>query len=103
MLRTDLSLINVLANLAETVAPEMRRIALRDVASDLKASMLGELDFRQEASNLVEVCVHVLYICACAYKVSTHIVVMRVRLSFLCVSPSLHDTVRRVLRTVRVH
>ena len=53
-LRADLGFLEVAGKVLEVLAPELARLSLADVVTDLRTSMLGELDFRQEGKNLVE-------------------------------------------------
>jgi len=52
-LRTDLALLTVAANLVEALAPEASRLSVASIASDLRNSMVGELDLRTEAERLL--------------------------------------------------
>mmetsp|Transcript_23335 Transcript_23335/g.73141 ORF Transcript_23335/g.73141 Transcript_23335/m.73141 type:complete len:535 (-) Transcript_23335:303-1907(-) len=53
VLKTDLAFLSIGTKILETFAPELKRISLADITADIKDSMLGELDFNQEADNLV--------------------------------------------------
>lgn len=54
VLKTDLGFIFLAARVLEFINPELNsKGSLADIASDLRTSMLGELDFRDEAQNLV--------------------------------------------------
>ncbi|CAK0836748.1 unnamed protein product [Prorocentrum cordatum] len=53
VLKTDLGFIYIAARVLEFINPELNsRGSLADIAADLRVSMLGELDFRQEQRNL---------------------------------------------------
>lgn len=53
VLKTDLGFVYLAAKVLEFINPELSsRGSLADIASDLRTSMLGELDFRQEQKNL---------------------------------------------------
>lgn len=53
VLKTDLGFIYLGSRILEFINPELNsRGSLADIASDLRVSMLGELDFRQEQDNL---------------------------------------------------
>lgn len=54
VLQTDLGFVFIASRVLEFINPELNsRGSLADIASDLRTSMLGELDFRQEQDNLV--------------------------------------------------
>lgn len=54
VLKTDLSFVYLSARILEFINPDLNiRGSLADIAADLRESMLGELDFRQELRNLV--------------------------------------------------
>jgi aarF domain-containing kinase len=53
-LRADLGFLAVAGKVLEFLAPELSRLSLANVITDLRESMLGELDFRQEGKNLGE-------------------------------------------------
>ena len=53
-LRCDLAFVAIVANSLEAVAPEMRRVNVAAVISDLRDSVVGELDFGVEADRLDE-------------------------------------------------
>uniref|UniRef100_A0A7S4RD62 ABC1 atypical kinase-like domain-containing protein n=1 Tax=Alexandrium monilatum TaxID=311494 RepID=A0A7S4RD62_9DINO len=53
VLQTDLGFVYLASRVLEFINPELNsRGSLADIASDLRTSMLGELDFRQEQANL---------------------------------------------------
>jgi len=53
VLQTDLGFVYLATRILEFINPELNsRGSLADIASDLRESMLGELDFRQEQRNL---------------------------------------------------
>jgi len=53
VLKTDLGFVYLAARVLEFINPELNsRGSLADIASDLRVSMLGELDFREEQRNL---------------------------------------------------
>lgn len=53
VLRTDLGFVYITARVLEFINPDLNiRGSLADIAEDLRTSMLGELDFREEAQNL---------------------------------------------------
>eukprot|EP00440_Ansanella_granifera_P041961 gb/GFBE01045490.1/.p1 GENE.gb/GFBE01045490.1/~~gb/GFBE01045490.1/.p1 ORF type:complete len:544 (+),score=161.53 gb/GFBE01045490.1/:1-1632(+) len=53
VLKTDLGFVYLAARILEFINPDLNiRGSLADIASDLRESMLGELDFRQEQRNL---------------------------------------------------
>ncbi|CAE8640255.1 unnamed protein product [Polarella glacialis] len=53
VLKTDLGFVYLAARVLEFINPDLNiRGSLADIASDLRTSMLGELDFRQEQRNL---------------------------------------------------
>jgi len=53
VLKTDLGFVYLAARFLEFINPDLNiRGSLADIASDLRESMLGELDFRQEQRNL---------------------------------------------------
>lgn len=54
VLKADLGFIAVASRLLQFVAPSLGRLSLAGIVSDLRTTMLGELDFRQEAENLEE-------------------------------------------------
>jgi len=51
-LGADLAFLNGAAALLEAVAPETKRVSLRDVAAQLRDATLQELDLREEAARL---------------------------------------------------
>jgi aarF domain-containing kinase len=51
-LSTDLNFLYLAARLAEVAAPGVSRASLSAIASDIRASMLQECDFREEAAHL---------------------------------------------------
>jgi len=53
-LGADLAFIYVSAKLLELLAPQLGAVSLGDIAGDVRAAMLDELDFRKEAENLLE-------------------------------------------------
>jgi aarF domain-containing kinase len=53
LLRADLGFLEVAGRAAEAVAPAFGRLSLANVVSDLRATMLDELDLVKEAANLV--------------------------------------------------
>jgi len=53
VLKADLSFIYIASRLLEIINPELTRINLSNIVGDLRLSMLSELDFNQEASNLI--------------------------------------------------
>jgi len=53
ILTADLSFLYVTSKLIEFINPSLSRISLGDIVGDLRQSMLGELDFKSEASNLI--------------------------------------------------
>lgn len=54
VLQADLGFLAVASRVLEFVAPSLGRLSLAGIVSDLRTTMLGELDFRQEAKNLGE-------------------------------------------------
>jgi len=53
VLKTDLGVVYLAARILEFINPDLNiRGSLADIASDLRQSMLGELDFREEQKNL---------------------------------------------------
>ncbi|KAJ1627176.1 ABC1 family-domain-containing protein [Pavlovales sp. CCMP2436] len=54
VLQADLGFLAVAARVLQFVAPGLGRLSLSPIVNDLRTTMLGELDFRQEAQNLVE-------------------------------------------------
>jgi len=53
VLKTDLGVVYLAARILEFINPDLNiRGSLADIASDLRESMLGELDFREEQKNL---------------------------------------------------
>lgn len=54
VLQADLGFLAVAAKTLEFVAPELGRVSLANIVEDLRESMLGELDFTQEARNLAD-------------------------------------------------
>jgi len=53
-LKADLGFIAAASKILEFLSPGLGRLSLANVAADLRQSMLGELDFTQEAQNLRE-------------------------------------------------
>ena len=54
VLKADLGFLEVAGKILEFLAPELSRLSLANVVTDLRSSMLGELDFMQEGRNLAE-------------------------------------------------
>ena len=54
LLRADLNFIYIASRVLEFLQPDFERTSLSAVAGDLKSSMLEELDFTREASNIEE-------------------------------------------------
>lgn len=53
VLKTDLGVVYLASRILEFIQPDLNiRGSLADIASDLRESMLGELDFREEQRNL---------------------------------------------------
>ena len=55
-LKADLSFIYVASRVLEFIQPDFERTSLSAIAGDIKSSMLEELDFEKEATNLEEFC-----------------------------------------------
>jgi len=53
-LKADLSFIYVASRVLEFFQPELERTSLSAVAADIRTSMLEELDFQKEATNVEE-------------------------------------------------
>ena len=53
-LKADLSFIYVASRVLEFIQPDFERTSLSAVAGDIRSSMLEELDFEKEATNLEE-------------------------------------------------
>ena len=51
-LKADLGFLAVASKVLEFLAPSLGRLSVANVAADLRVSMLGELDFTEEARNL---------------------------------------------------
>jgi aarF domain-containing kinase len=54
LLKADLNFIYIASRLLEFLQPDFERTSLSAVASDIKSSMLEELDFEKEANNIEE-------------------------------------------------
>lgn len=54
VLQADLGFLAIATRVLQFVAPGLGRLSLSAIVSDLRTTMLGELDFKQEAKNLVE-------------------------------------------------
>lgn len=54
LLKADLNFIYIASRVLEFLQPDFERTSLSAVAGDVKSSMLEELDFEKEASNIVE-------------------------------------------------
>jgi len=54
VLQADLGFLSVASKVIQFVAPSLARLSLAGIVTDLRTTMLGELDFRQEAQNLVD-------------------------------------------------
>jgi aarF domain-containing kinase len=54
VLQADLGFLAVASRVLQFVAPSLSRLSLAGIVSDLRTTMLGELDFRAEAKNLQE-------------------------------------------------
>jgi len=54
VLQADLGFLSVAASVLQFIAPALARLSLAGIVTDLRTTMLGELDFRQEAQNLVD-------------------------------------------------
>lgn len=52
LLKADLGFIEIAGKALETIAPELGRLSLADFVSDLRATMIDELDFSKELRNL---------------------------------------------------
>ena len=52
-LLADLNFLLVVAKVLEFVNPSLSQVSLADIVSDIKDSMVEEIDFRKEAQNLV--------------------------------------------------
>ncbi len=55
-LKADLSFIYVASRVLEFIQPDFERTSLSAIAGDIRSSMLEELDFEKEATNLEEFC-----------------------------------------------
>lgn len=53
-LKADLSFIYVASRVLEFLQPDWERTSLSAIASDIRSSMLEELDFNKEAGNVEE-------------------------------------------------
>jgi aarF domain-containing kinase len=53
-LKADLSFIYVASRLLEFLQPDFERTSLSAIAGDIRSSMLEELDFEKEATNIEE-------------------------------------------------
>ena len=53
-LKADLSFIYVAARVLEFLQPDFERTSLSAIAGDVRSSMLEELDFEKEATNIEE-------------------------------------------------
>lgn len=53
-LKADLGFLAVASKILEFLAPSLGRLSLANIVTDLRLSMLGELDFTEEAANLNE-------------------------------------------------
>ncbi|CAM9234433.1 unnamed protein product [Heterosigma akashiwo] len=54
ILKADLGFLYVTSRVLELLSPELGRVALADIAGDIRTSMLDELDFTKEAANIAE-------------------------------------------------
>lgn len=54
VLKADLGFLYASARVLQFLAPDLGRSSLADIAGDIRESMLGELDFRQEQANLLK-------------------------------------------------
>lgn len=54
VLQADLGFLAIATRVLQFAAPALSRLSLAGIVSDLRTTMLGELDFRQEAKNLAE-------------------------------------------------
>lgn len=54
VLQADLGFLAISTRVLQFVAPALGRLSLAGIVSDLRTTMLGELDFRQEARNLAD-------------------------------------------------
>jgi len=53
-LKADLSFIYIASRILEFIQPDFERTSLSAVAADIRSSMLDELDFQKEATNVEE-------------------------------------------------
>jgi len=53
-LKADLSFIYIASRILEFLQPDFERTSLSAVAADIRSSMLDELDFQKEATNIEE-------------------------------------------------
>lgn len=53
-LKADLGFIYLVSRLLETLAPDLARTSLGDIVADIRTSILEEVDFRKELTNLEE-------------------------------------------------
>jgi aarF domain-containing kinase len=54
VLQADLGFLAIATRVLQFVAPGLGRLSLAGIVTDLRTTMLGELDFKQEAKNLAE-------------------------------------------------
>lgn len=54
LLKADLSFIYIASRLLEFLQPDFERTSISAIASDIRSSMLEELDFEKEARNIEE-------------------------------------------------
>lgn len=52
LLQVDLAFLLLATKTLEFLSPELRRLSLGDIASDIRSTMIDELDFTKEAQNI---------------------------------------------------